>query len=978
LGSNDRRCSVGAAGFRLARAAPGSRAAARVESVSTAHLISSGRTNYDRAIHSTDESRQVPAGPQVIYGRERELATLNSILARGSDQGEAVVISGAAGIGKSAVLKAVARNAASRETRILSATGVQSEAHLPFAGLHQLLRPVLGGLQDLPAGQRGALGSAFGLSAGGAPDLFLIALGTLTLLSDAAAQHPLVLIAEDAHWFDRETAEVLMFVGRRLGSDPIVLLAAIRSGFETPFQNAGFRAFELERLNPAKARGLLTDRFPDLAPRVAERLLAAADGNPLGLIALPSALTREQLVGEAELPEELPLTEQLERAFAAQATELPTDTQTLLLVAAVNDGDGLSESLRAAGVMLGRPLARDVLSPAISVRLLDDDQTRLRFRHPLVRSAIRQAAGDSRRRAAHAALAQALAGDPDRQIWHRAAASMEPDEDVATALELGADRALQRGSSASAIAALERAGELSQDTARKAGRLLSAAELALNVGRIDIVSRLVRTAESLALGPIDQGRLVWLREATARVIRGEPTMVLALIEMAERMAACDDDDLALKLLLLSALHALWVDRGDVTNSRLLGVCNALPVDERDPRVLAIAAHADPIDQADRVIRLATSWQPSAAADWNAMYLLSLALAAVGAFVLGEEYATVAAERLRREGRLQPLVVVLQLRAQAEILCGRWGLALADLEESNRIADETGQSIWKAAGQALVAWLAGVRGDDETAGRLAAEAEEKGFFLGTSSIFVFVQIARGMSELSAGRHAAAYDELRRMFDPADPAHHSYFSSWSIANLAEAALLSGNLKEARVSLETVEQLGARSASPMLHVGMRYARAVLAEPADAEELYRAGLSADLTQLPFDRARLQFAYGAWLRRQRRPADSRAPLRAARDTFDALGAAPWSDRARQELRASGERSRRRESDARDQLSPQELQIAQMAADGQSNREIGQRLFLSHRTVGSHLYRIFPKLGIASRAELPRALAAPGSPSHPS
>jgi hypothetical protein len=334
-------------------------------------LISSNRTNYDRAIHSTSESRQMPAEPEVIYGRERELGLLDSILARGNDQG------------------------------------------------------------------------------------------------DAAAQHPLVLIAEDAHWFDRETAEVLMFVGRRFGSDPIVLLAAIRSGFETPLQNAGFRAFDLEGLKPAKARALLKDRFPDLAPQVAERLLAAADGNPLGLIALPSALTREQLVGAAALPDELPLTEQLERAFAAQATELPTDAQTLLLVAAVNDGDGLSESLRAAGVMLGRRLAPNVLSPAISARLLDDDQTRVRLRHPLVRFAIRQAAGGSRRRAAHAVLAQALAGDPDRQIWHRAAASTDPDEDVATALELGADRALQRGSSASAIAALERAGELSEDTARK-------------------------------------------------------------------------------------------------------------------------------------------------------------------------------------------------------------------------------------------------------------------------------------------------------------------------------------------------------------------------------------------------------------------------------------------------------------------------------------------------------------------------------
>ena len=305
-----------------------------------------------------------------------------------------------------------------------------------------------------------------------------------------------------------------------------------------------------------------------------------------------------------------------------------------------------------------------------------------------------------------------------------------------------------------------------------------------------------------------------------------------------------------------------------------------------------------------------------------------------------------------------------LRSVARFLLGQWRAALADATEAAALAAETSQPVWAAAAIAVQAILAGAGGDESRAYALAAEAEQTATSFGTPAALVFVQLARGLTALSAGQHATAFGQLQRLFDPADPAYHSIESGWILGDLAEAARHSGHLDEARAELDKAEPLTTRTPAPLLHVAVRQARALLAAQDEAEKLFQAGLQADMTAWPFYRARLQLAYGAWLRRQRRAADSRAPLRAARDTFDTLGAHPWSERARQELRASGETSRRPTPDARDQLTPQELQIAQLAATGLPNREIAQQLYLSHRTVGSHLYRIFPKLGIRSRAEL--------------
>jgi ATP/maltotriose-dependent transcriptional regulator MalT len=351
-----------------------------------------------------------------------------------------------------------------------------------------------------------------------------------------------------------------------------------------------------------------------------------------------------------------------------------------------------------------------------------------------------------------------------------------------------------------------------------------------------------------------------------------------------------------------------------------------------------------------------------------MRLYGMAASAVGHQVLAAGFLTAAVSCLRADGRLALLAQALILRAWSGFHLGSGAGSAFDLEEGARLAAETSQPLWEARARAGQAAFAGLRGDLDTAEALAADVERVALPSHASAALADVQLVRGIAALGAGHHADAYDQLLRMFDPADPAHHYMKSLWAIGDLAEAAVHSGHRDEARALLRDLEPAATRTPAPRIHVALRHAHALLAGGEEAEARFAAALAADLTSWPFARARLQFALGTRLRRHRRVAESRAPLRAARDTFDALGMLPWGERARQELRASGESSRRRQPDARDELTPQELQIAQMAGEGLSNREIGQQLYLSHRTVGSHLYRVYPKLGITSRGELRAAL----------
>jgi DNA-binding CsgD family transcriptional regulator len=903
-----------------------------------------------------------------LVGRARERRVLGELVDRVHELGGAVVVRGEAGIGKSALLAVIAGRAGDRGMVCLATWGVQSEAHLPFAGLHQLLHPFLGRLDGLPPPHRGALEAAFGLTEAAAPDLFLIALATLDLLGDAAAKCPLVLIADDAQWLDRATADVLVFVARRLSVDPIVLLVAVREGCEDPFGAAGLRELRVGPLDDEAARVLLDQHAADLVPAVRARVLGEAAGNPLALVELPLVIDSD--VGEPMLlPDHLPLTARLERAFATRLSELAESTRVLLLVAAAADGAVvLPEVLAAATAVYGSEVTAAALGAAISRELVAVEGTNIGFRHPLVRSAIYQSASLDGRLMVHAALAEVLSGQPDRSVWHRAAATLGTDEGVAAELEAAAMRAQRRGATVVAVAALERAAELGERSPGRARRLLSAAELAFELGRPELAMPLLTKLESVELTVLQRGRMILIHElADPHPFEGA-ARCRWLVGTAQSAMVDGDVNLALDILWLVAFRCWWRDPGRDARRDITAALDRIQSAKDDPRVLSSLGYAAAEQRGGAVIDGLLRARSADELDPDATRLLGTAAIVTGAWDLAPAFLAASAAGLRAHGRLGQLPRVLVLQAMAAVRRADWNVALPAIDEARRLATETRQVIWAGAADAIAGLAAAMRGEEDQAEGLAADAERVVSPLGVTFVLASVQMARGAAALGAGRHVDAVAHLRRLFTVGDPAYHWTMRWWALADLVEAAVRAHQRELVEPLVTEFEPLAARTPAFWLRAVLRHARALLAEDRDAEALFQEALSADLQWWPFQRGRVLLGYGEWLRRRRRVAESRAPLRAAREAFDSVGARSWGERARQELRASGEPSRARPVATHDQLTAQELQIAQLAAAGMTNREIAAQLYLSHRTVGSHLYRIFPKLGITARAQLRAAV----------
>jgi DNA-binding CsgD family transcriptional regulator len=849
---------------------------------------------------------------------------------------------------------------------VLTTTGVQSEAHLPFAGLHQLLRPVRDRASELREVQRAALDAAFGLTHEVAPEPFRIAMAALDLLSDVATDAPLLLVAEDAHWLDRPTADVLAFVARRIESDPVVLLAAIRDGYRSVLGDAGLPELKVAGLDDSTAAALLAAVAPDLPVETRTRVLREAAGNPLAILELPAVVGRHE--DERWVAGGLPLTERLERAFADRVCDLPDATRLLLLVAALSDEDRVNEILKASTAVAGTAVDLDAARPAVEADIVDAGLQTLRFRHPLIRSAVAQNASLAERRHVHEALADVLDDQPDRRAWHRAALLSGEHEDIARELEAAGARARRRGAVPVAVAALRRAAELGEP-GRRSRRLLGAAGLAVELGRQDVVTPLLHEVSRLDLGALDRARVTWVEE-TALTRPLDPERFKSLIAAAEQAGATGDRDLHVDLLWLVASRAWWVDPGPEVRRALIDASDRLgDANAEDPRVFAVHAYADPLGHATGVLARLKSAAGDKRLEADAARFFGPAALVVGAFDLGNDFLAAAVDGLRTEGRLGHLPRLLTLYSSMAARIGAWDIALTAADEARRLAEEFGEPQWAAAADTAISLVAAMRGEEQKAELMAARAEAVAEPVGANITMAFAQFGKVLAALAAGRHGEAYASADRLFEPGDSAYHPVISSWLIADLAEAARHIDRLEAARGRVAQVDASVGDRPGTWIALCLRHARALVAEPTEAGDRFDEALASDLTRWPFQRARIQLAYGQWLRRQRRVAESRGVLRAARDTFDALGCAPWGEQARRELRASGERSRRRVPQARDQLTAQELQIAQLAADGLSNREIGQQLFLSHRTVSTHLYRVFPKLGITSRAELNAALA---------
>ncbi len=903
-----------------------------------------------------------------LLGRATEVEVLTGLLDDVERTGAALVLRGDPGIGKSRLLAEAIASAEARQMNVLAARGVQSEAHLAFGGLQQLLWPVRSQASGLTATHRAALDAALGLGGDQPTEHFRIALAVLDLLSEAATDRPLLLVAEDAHWLDEPTVDVLGFIARRLESDPIILLAAAREGYPTVFSAAEFPELRLEPLDPESADRLLAAGGEHLPAQERARILRESAGNPLALAELPSIADR--LDGEL-MPGLVALPERLERAFAARARDLPLQTQLLLLVAALNDSESLGEVLEAGHLVADQPVGVEALQPAADVAIVELSERTVRFRHPLMRSAVSQAAPIERRRRVHEALGEVLAGEPDRRVWHQAALISGTHEDVAAELEQAAGRARRRGAAQVAVLALRRAAELSAPE-RRISRLLGAAALSFELGRADVVGLLLREAEQLDPGPLERARITWTDEAVNTVvhIRRGARRAQSLIEIAEEAGRAGDSELHIELLWLAALRASWFGMDPETSEILFAAARRLgPPDPDNPRLFISYVYADPLAVPPEVMVKFRRIVENRSYSRTGVHHLGSAAFNVGAFEIADVLLRETVDLLREGGRLGYLPRMLTLLGLVSARLGDWNTAIPAAEEARRLAAELGEPQWKGGGDAVDALIAGMRGDAEAAERAAAGAEQIGLQTQANVVLALALPGLVLAMLGASRHREAFEIAERFFDPGDVAFHPSMRCWLIGDLAEAALNTDQRDHALARLAEVEEAVGEHPETWIALELRYARAILARDSEsAEARFEEALAADLARWPFQRARLLLAYGRWLRRERRIADSRAPLRTARDVFDTLGCASWGDQARRELRASGESSRRRDPSLRDQLTAQELQIAHLAAEGLSNREIGQKLFVSPRTVSTHLYRIYPKLGISARGELASVL----------
>jgi DNA-binding CsgD family transcriptional regulator len=907
-------------------------------------------------------------GVSRLIGRGAEMALLDKALAEAAEQGGALLVTGAAGIGKTSLLGAAGTEARSRGYTVLAVTGLETEADLPYAGLHQLLQPVLPSAGALPGPQKDALLTALGSRAGAPPEVFLVGLATLSLLDGVAGERPLVVVADDFQWLDRATSSVLSFVARRLESTHILLVIGLRETFETALRNSQVPEIHLEPLTDTASADLLVSVAPDLDIQTRRLVLGEALGNPLALLELPRALSLRGTDGREGALRSVPLTDRLERTFSAQARQLPKLTQAALLLIALDKDPTVSDVLGAMRKQTGEEVTVDVLQPAVDEGLISVAGSTVRYRHPLMRSALDQAATAGERRSAHLALAEVIA-DADRRSWHYAKAVLGEDEGAAAELEITAGRALDRGAPATALGALEFAASLTPQGPDRARRLLAAAELAFQLGDSPAVGRLLDSAARLELSPHDLARMTWLREIFHDGAPGDPNAIARLVGVAREAAAGGDRDLSLNLLQGAALRCWWADPGAAAKNLVIDAVEQIAGDVLDPRALEILALAAPVDAGSRIATRVREAAQVHDADPSRTQVLAFAAYAAGDRAESIELMDRAAPNLRAQGRLGLLAQLLAVRAWAGINTGQLRDAIHFMEEANRLAIETGQPIWTAISKMGRAALSGLHGEERTAEHLIAEATEPVASMGLSIVLAKAEFARGVTHLTTGRHSDAFDHFMRMFDPHGPAYHEVVAFAAAPYVIECAVRAGRNDEARRAMTLLEALGKRTPAALVHIGLRFARPLLADDTEAQDLYECALEAE-PRWPFDFARLEMSYGSWLRRQRRITESRPHLRAARDIFDGLGVQPWADKARAELRASGERIPEAARAPRQPLSPQELQIAQMAASGLSNREIADRLFLSHRTVGAHLYRVFPKLGIASRSELARALAS--------
>ncbi|MFI6539354.1 AAA family ATPase [Nonomuraea sp. NPDC050547] len=898
-----------------------------------------------------------------LVGREGEQARIHRLLANARDERSGVLgLRGAAGIGKSVLLEHAVSIAEEGGMRVVRVAGVESDSELAYGGLHHLLFPHVDRLDALPAPQARALRCAFGLSEGDEANRFLISAGTLSLLADLAEKAPLLCVIDDLQWLDQGSVEALLFAARRFVADPIAVLFALRDT-AMPFDIAGVEVVDLPGLAAPDAARLLDEHAPELIEPVRTRVLAESGGNPLAIIELGSSRLAADDADPAEQVGPLPVTRRVQETFRHQIAGLPEPAQRALLVAAADLAAPLATTLHVIESLGGT--AGD-LEPAERDRLVWID-SRITFRHPLVRAAAYQDAPLHRRIEVHRAYAEALRGDADadRRAWHLAAATITPDEAVAAELEDAAERAWHRGGAMAVCAAYDRAGRLSADRELKARRIARASQAAFDAGKADRAARLAAEALSLTTDPGIRAAAIYTRGA----VEYERTSPRADAELTLEAAALvrDSDPERAVLTLYEAVHAARHGAAHDLLERAADLMRGFtPPEHWAPVVAALLGWAELFagrpEQAVGPMRALHAATRGAGND-----LTHQITTGFGGLMIADDDSVVTGTEdmlaeVRANGALGWVPYTLNVLAVARLLRGEFADARACVAEGVSVSDELGNTTESLAHRSVEVWLHAVSGDEARCRALAEEVLPRA----RARHRVNAEIAAwglGMLDLSARRFGEAYDRLELV--SRGPASRDLLVR-AVPDLVEAAVRGGMPDRAHGPLAAFRHWAEHVDRPVATGLELRCRALLAGDGDAEALYTGALRLHEGHGgPYEHARTQLVYGEWLRRRRRRTEARAHLAAAVSAFERLGAPLWAERARGELAAFGERGDEpQRSGPLTLLTPQELQVVRLAATGHTNKEIAAQLFLSPRTVGHHLYKAYPKLGVTGRAEL--------------
>jgi DNA-binding CsgD family transcriptional regulator len=902
----------------------------------------------------------------MLYGRDAELAGIRQLVERARDgQSGALLVCGDAGTGKTALLEQAAQ--AAHGMQVMRGTCIESEAELPFAGLHLLLRSAMDQIAGLPRPQAAALQAAFGLADAAGADRYLTGLATLTLLAEVADAQPLLCLCDDAHWLDQASATALLFAARRLDAEGVAFVFGYRGGGGSFREDPGLPVMRLGPLDDHAAAQLLAEYAADLAPHVRDRILAQSEGNPLALIELSAALTPAQRAGQLD-PRAfhvgtLPVPSRVQDAFGDQIAGLPERSRLLLVTAAADDTEDLGIVLQAAEALGASP---EDLVPAEQARLIQFGGGILRFRHPLIRSAAYKSASWGVLTAVHRALAQAMsaAGQPDRQAWHLAAGVAGPDETTAAGLERAAEYARERGGYAAEAAAYERAAELSTSREAQGHRLGRAAAAMAAAGEYRRAGVMADRAARMMRDPVAIAGLAGVR-ASVEFDKGSPERAgLILLEGAAATAA-DTPGPAGRLLIEGVHCAVYGnDQGTAdAAARMLAGLDLPPEFACFVPGAAGLAHLLRGELAEGVsaIRQTLRALPGSGAGLppTLRHVAGTLALAAGDDHLAHDLMTAMTAECRAEGMISQLPFAMQVLAIAEQYLGLHADARASATEALRIASDTGQSHRVVHLSAVLARIAAIEGDEDGCRRLSAPGEAQAIV----PVAATAGTSLALLDIGLGRYDAALTRFTAL--SGGPARDAFITTFSLPDFVEAAVGARREDLAAAALGRFEAFASSAGQPWASAVALRCRAQLGADPGANFPAAVELHAGASR-PFERARTELAYGRWLRRGRRRADARVRLESAHATFARLGAAPWAAQARRELRASGATPApdATGTDLATRLTPQELQVVRRAAGGLSNREIAAELFLSPRTVGYHLYKAYPKLGVTTRAQL--------------